>query len=203
MARYIREVTSERYDDRCVTESDLHPLRRDVSGRESGDGRSDVDDLPAVRAGGWHSRHRLRPGPRAGGVAERSRWQIGRAIIGGTPSCCRSSRAPFATIGRLAGRRSSIRRGWPSIWACEQILLKDEGRNPTGVVQGPGQLGRRCPRVASRREDDRLRVDRQRGQQPGRSRGAGRPAGVSSSCRTLRRSRRSRSCRCSARRCSP
>ena len=55
-----------------------------------------------------------------------------------------------------------------------------QGRRPQSdrLVQRPVQLGRRRSCAASRREDDRLCVDRQRGQQPGRARGAGRSAGV-------------------------
>ena len=186
----------------CVTELDLHPLRRDVSGRESGDGRGDVDDLPAVRAGGWHSRHRLRPGSRAGGVAGRAAGEPAAQSLAVRRAVAAGADSRFATIGRSA--MTPIVDSPRLAQHLGRAADSAQGRRPQSdrLVQGPGQLGRRCSCVASRREDDRLRVDRQRGQQPGRSRGAGGLAGVSSSCRRRRRSRRWRSCRCSARRCS-
>ena len=131
----------------CVTELDLHPLRRDVSGRESGDGRGDVDDLPALRADGRHSRHRLRPGPRARGVAEPSRW----------PSRPRNH---WRYAELLPLEPAAVRHDWPVGWTpiidsprlaqhlgVQQILLKDEGRNPTARSRtGPARsaLPTRC-----------------------------------------------------------
>ena len=158
--------------------TDVHPLRRDVSGRESGDGRSDVDDLPAVvgrrmafstSATTWTAcgrRGRRRP------LAERPRnhWRYAELL----PLEAERGSA------RLVGRIDADHRFAAAGSAVGRPANPAQGRRPQsdGVVQGPGQLGRRCSCAAGRREDDRLCLDRQRGEQPGRSRGAGRAAGV-------------------------
>ena len=132
LARYIRRIEARTSMASCVTRIDLHPLRRDVPRREPDDGRSDVDGLPAVRADGWHPRHRLRPGPRAGSVEREAAGRSAAKSLAVCGAVAAGAGRRFATIGRSVIRRSSIRRRLAQHLGVQQILLKDEGRNPTG-----------------------------------------------------------------------
>ncbi len=111
---------------------------------------------------------------------------------------------------------SAIRHDWPVGWTpvldataagprFGNSANPAEGRRPQPdrIVQGSGQFRRRRTRAAGRRQNDRLRLDRQRGQQPRRPCGPGRFAGLYLRARTRRRNRRSPNCKCSAPRCSP
>ena len=158
--------------------SDLHPLRRDVSRRESGDGRRNVDDVPASAGR-----------PMAFSISATT-W-IACRLHGRIDRSHERPRNHWRYEELLPLKPSAVRHDWPvgytpiidsdaagaAVGSASNCLFKDEGRNPTGFVQGSSQFGRRCTRIAGRRENDCLCFDRQRGEQPGRACGIGRDAG--------------------------
>ena len=161
-----------------------------------------VDDLPRLRAGRRHSRHSASTWTACAPRGRPSRSPAGRSTTGGMrellpldpaaiPQRWPVGWTPILDLARLA-RELGVR----------QLLLKDEGRNPTASFKDRASSVGVAHALQARRDDDRQRLDRQRGHQPRRPRGARRPAGDDLRAAQRRRTRSSPNSWSSARPCS-